>query len=554
MKLHIQANRIIKIISMWTHYEYKIKVELATMKSFNVTGLCIPEKNYMVDVSNKLDKIKEMIDKELYFTINRGRQYGKTTTIYLLEKMLSQQYIMLWISFEGIGDESFEAPERFCHMFMEKVQDALERIHNFNDKEYIKSWVDYNVIDFKLLNKHITQMCKGKKIVLMIDEVDKTSNNRVYLHFLGMLRDKYLLRNSGKDYTFQSVILAGVYDIKNIKLKMINDGTHIPKAQEGKIYNSPWNIASTFNVDMSFNPQEISTMLMDYEKDHPTGMDIKTISEEIYKYTSGYPFLVSRICQCLDEELNKDWSIEGVEKAVKVLLIEKNTLFDDIFKNIENSKNFYDLLYKILVNDQGNFSSFDTPEIELGLMLSILKIYEGQLLVSNIIFEIRIYNYLIQKNIDHFNENASDYLYGRFIKDDKLDMEHILRKFSEFYYSEFRDRDQKFVEREGRLLFLCFLKPIINGKGFYYVEPETRQDRRMDIVVTFGNEQFIIELKIWRGEMAKAEAYEQIAGYLDTMAADKGYMLTFDFRKNKDKNPKTEWIEYKGKKIFDVVM
>ena len=42
--------------------------------------------------------------------------------------------------------------------------------------------------------------------------------------------------------------------------------------------------------------------------------------------------------------------------------------------------------------------------------------------------------------------------------------------------------------REGRLLFLSFLKPIINGMGHYVVEPETRGSRRMDIVVFYGSQ------------------------------------------------------------------
>lgn len=55
-------------------------------KKFNVTGLCIPEKNYMVDISSKIHMIiTEYIQEGKYFTINRGRQYGKTTTLYLLE-------------------------------------------------------------------------------------------------------------------------------------------------------------------------------------------------------------------------------------------------------------------------------------------------------------------------------------------------------------------------------------------------------------------------------------------------------------------------------------
>ena len=30
----------------------------------------------------------------------------------------------------------------------------------------------------------------------------------------------------------------------------------------------------------------------------------------------------------------------------------------------------------------------------------------------------------------------------------------------------------EFLEREGRFMFICFLKPIIDGTGFYYSEPE----------------------------------------------------------------------------------
>ena len=58
----------------------------------------------------------------------------------------------------------------------------------------------------------------------MIDEVDKSSDNQIFLSFLGLLREKYLKWQQGKDETFQSVILAGVYDVKTLKLKLISNG------------------------------------------------------------------------------------------------------------------------------------------------------------------------------------------------------------------------------------------------------------------------------------------------------------------------------------------
>lgn len=71
--------------------------------------------------------------------------------------------------------------------------------------------------------------------------------------------------------------------------------------------------------------------------------------KEIYSFTSGYSFLVSRICQCIDEELDKGWFVDSVRNAVKIILYEKNTLFDDIGKNLENNKELYDFVYSILI-------------------------------------------------------------------------------------------------------------------------------------------------------------------------------------------------------------
>ena len=239
----------------------------------------------------------------------------------------------------------------------------------------------------------------------MIDEVDKTSNNRIFIHFLGMLRDKFLARKNGEDHTFHSVILAGVHDIKNIKLKMTTEGSYTPAPEENKVYNSgtalqavlscnsPWNIAVSFRVDMSFNPAEIAAMLTDYETDHCADMDIPAISEAIHTCTGGYPFLVSRICQCLDEELDRNWTPAGVQKAVNVILDEKNTLFDDIFKNLETWKELYDFVYSVLITGEQRAFVIHDPLIELGVMFGFLKNSNGKVAIANRIFEIAMSNY-----------------------------------------------------------------------------------------------------------------------------------------------------------------
>jgi len=522
------------------------------MKRFNVTGICVPEKHYMVDIGGKIAQIKKLVDNESYFTINRARQYGKTTTLHELEKKLAGEYTVVSISFEELGDESFASAERFCPVFIRQIVRALR--FTSAEPEYIEQWADYNIADFDSLGEHITKMCENKKVVLLIDEVDKTSNNRVFLHFLSTLRGKYLKAQKGKDHTFHSVVLAGVYDIKNIKVKMIKEGLYTPLPAEDKIYNSPWNIAVDFEVDMSFGPTEIAGMLRDYEADHHTGMDIAEISEEIHKYTSGYPFLVSRICQHIDEKFGKEWTAVGIQKAIKAMVPEQNTLFSSLCTNLENSKTLYNFIYDIMIVGKQRTFSAGNPTISLALMYGMIKNENEKITVSNKIFELVLCDYFISKDEEKRANEPTGTLLEDVLREGRFDMELCLNRFAEHYHEIYSGRSAKFLEREGKFLFLTYLKPLINGQGFYHFESQLSDERRMDIVVDFGRDQFIVELKIWRGKKYEEDAYGQLLGYMETKKATKGYLLVFDFRKDVNKTHKAEWVKVDGKEIFEVVI
>lgn len=54
------------------------------------------------------------------------------------------------------------------------------------------------------------------------------------------------------------------------------------------------------------------------------------------------------------------------------------------------------------------------------------------------------------------------------------------------------------------------------------------------MIVDYLGEQFIVELKIWHGNEYNERGEEQLAGYLDYYHKEKGYMLSFNFNKNKN--------------------
>jgi hypothetical protein len=249
-----------------------------------------------------------------------------------------------------------------------------------------------------------------------------------------MLRDKFLFRNAGDDYTFHSVILAGVYDIRNLKQKMILAGNYIPTAGESAM-NSPWNIAVDFNIDMSFSAAEIETMLVEYEKDYHTGMNIVEIAEEIRFYTSGYPYLVSRICLLIERDLNRNWTLDGVREAVKLILKENSTLFDDLFKKIEEHSDLKNLLYNLTVGEKIISYNPHDPVIKFGLMFCFLaERKDNKLVIHNKIFEIAITDYFISRNTtspEHRNMRGA--MKSEIVADGIFDMELCLTKFKRHY-------------------------------------------------------------------------------------------------------------------------
>ncbi|MDX2302346.1 MAG: hypothetical protein NW226_06075, partial [Microscillaceae bacterium] len=99
-------------------------------KEFNDTGLCVPEKHFMVDTLPKLNQVMDLINRGKYFTMNRPRQFGKTTTAFLLLKELSKKedYLLLDLSFEVAEDQSFENKQNFALYFAKSLQKALLRL------------------------------------------------------------------------------------------------------------------------------------------------------------------------------------------------------------------------------------------------------------------------------------------------------------------------------------------------------------------------------------------------------------------------------------------
>ncbi len=141
---------------------------------------------------------------------------------------------------------------------------------------------------------------------------------------------------------------------------------------------------------------------------------------------------------------------------------------------------------------------------------------------------------------------------NQFIEDGRLNMRLVLEKFVRHFDDLYGDQGQIFYEEDGRRYFLLYLRPIINGSGNYYIESETRNRERTDVIIDYGGEQIIVELKVWRGNAYNERGERQLLDYLDYYHLKKGYMLSFNFNKNKEIG--VEEISVKGKILIEAVV
>ncbi len=528
-------------------------------KYFNINGICYPDKHYMVNLDRRLQEIRCLVERGDYFIINRARQYGKTTTLRALSQYLQNDFCVIPLSFQRMSTAKFQNEYIFSTAF---AQALLKVIYNERKKvvglnsltvKTLEEALD-RTIDLVDLFNYLSELCASSKkpIVLIIDEVDSASNNQVFLDFLAQLRDSYLDREDTP--TFQSVILASVYDIKNLKQKIRPDEEHR--------YNSPWNIAAKFTIDMSFSVLDIKGMIDEYDQVYHINMDIGAIAQSIYDYTSGYPFLVSYICKLLDEQIsspqlfgNKEsaWTTAGIIEAVKILMTDSNTLFDDMRKKVEDHSKLRNMLRSILFNGKSFPYNPDSYPIDIGTMFGLIKEKNGTVVIANRIFETRLYNLFMSEDLVNSETYQAALLdRNQFIKSGHLNMELVMKKFMEHFTEVYADCDSTFIEDNGRRLFLLYLKPIINGTGNYYIEARTRDLRRTDVIIDYHGQQEIVEMKVWHGGEYNRKGEEQLAGYLEDYHLDRGYLLSFNFNKRK-KVGMTKTI-CNGKTIVEIVV
>jgi hypothetical protein len=497
--------------------------------------------------------MRKMVDEGKYFVINRPRQFGKTTSLFLLRQALIKDYTPFQLDFQIVSEE-LKADSSFIKAFFTMLIDSVNNYGiNVSDgfTDYLsKCAKDQSLLVFSNLPGMINKLCSmsDKPLVLIVDEVDKAASSSSFISLLSTMRSMYLNKYEVK--TFQSVILASVIDIKNLKIK-------IDPLSDEKL--SPWNIASDFNIDMSFSVEDIAQMVEDYAKERSIGLNLAEASKALYDFTSGYPYIVSKMCSIIEgwiadgsREACEAWSLGGIMRAAdKLASSELNSLLDSLMSKVKAYPDLKKMLYKMLFyGEKVKYNNYVSSH-ELGVRFGLLKVGENNVLsVGNRIFETVLYEYFIQEKLSEEDIAVRDK--NQCVDDGVLNMDKIVMRFVKFYGEVYGGKSQKYLEKEAGIIFMAYLRAIINGVGMYFIEAELRDERRTDIVVSYNNHFYVVALKIWYGEAYILRGEKQLLEYLNFYELVRGYMIIFSFMQSKKVGVTERFFE--GKAILEAIV
>ncbi len=469
------------------------------MRYFNTSGPNIPVKHYTLSRLNLIERGKNLVHDERYFTIWAPRQTGKSTYFrFLATELQKDGYKVAFVNFEN-----------FRHLnqtdFLARLCDAL-----------LEQWG--MTFDRTTLGTVFQQIENNKteKAVLIIDEVEGI-NAEYFGDVLHSIRNVY---HSRMNCMLKSVILVGVNNIVGV----VQDNA------------SPFNIADNLNVPY-FTNEETRTLLEQHEQETGQLFEEK-VKAKISEITANQPGLVNGFAwKLVDNSPEKpvigyDDYLE-VEKWFLTRYLDKNV--SNIINKAQKHRAFVERLlftetkipfqiYKehikelyvngIITYDDDNFITFNVPLYQKCLHSAFYPDMNGE-------------GKTIQKNI-----NVKDY----FDETGLLNLDKVIQEYKAYAlkrgFQPFREKDENdnyLSIKEAGLVYSfetyinAFLG-VVRGKS--YLEAHAALGRT-DLVINVRGFEQVVEAKVYQNITQFGDGKIQLAYYLTRLGLKMGYYLVF---------------------------
>jgi hypothetical protein len=488
--------------------------------SFNTAGACVPGEHYMLPPALRLGRVLQLVDERKYFTLQSGRQTGKTTSAQWLARHYNagERYRAIWVDLQTACEQP--DPAVAFRTVLTNLDFAVETW--LGDvgvpPPSARSLEDPATVVLRYL-RDLAGRCP-RPLVVLIDEADGLVGPTM-VSFLSQLRDGYLARS----------MAPFPHSIALIGARAVRDYVYTQEERRAAAWlgtTSPFNITAEAVSLGPFTHAEVEELLLQHTT--ATGQRFEPAAvAAIYELSQGHPWLVNALADRVVEHDLPDRSIavtpEHVEAAKETLIVERRTHIDSLVARLREPR-VSRILDPMLAGEQTANDVLD-DDFAYVLGLGLIRRREGRFEIANPIYrEVvpRALTYIRQMQIA--NEPA-DYLRP----DGTLDMARLMADWQIFWCEDGHLAASGFSYRESgpHRMLMAFLQRIVNGGG--RIEREYGLGRgALDLVVEWRGQRHAIEVKLRRDTQTEKRALAQVTRYLDKIGLDEGWLVMFDLR------------------------
>lgn len=511
------------------------------MKKFCISGPIIPEDNYYISQRLNWKELDGFIQNKFYFVLHAPRQSGKTTAIEAFIRHLNQTntYAALYVNIEPAQAARDNVKEALIAMVEELANAISYQLPEYKKIAlHLKEMIKIHPITLNLLLNALRFIAESldKPFVLFIDEIDALIGDSL----LSVLRQIRAGFNQRPDRFPQALCLIGLRDIRDYRVWSKEQGVYISTS-------SPFNIKAESLTLENFTLDDVKNLY----NQHTQATGQKFTDEAIeyaYYITQGQPWLVNALAYqaCFREITDRTQSItkDVLEKSKEQLIARRDTHIDSLIDKLHEER--VRSIIDATISCQSSFEAFKPDDVQYVRDLGLIT--KKGFSIANPIYQEIIPRELTWTTQERLDQKTTFYLQ----KDGSLNMVALLQSFTNFFRENSVSWLHEFDYKESgpHLLLMAFLQRIINGGGT--IQREYALDRkRADLLITWRNTKFVIELKIKYKESTLAKGLEQTSEYMDIARAHEGHLILFD------RDPNISWenkISYEevmahGKKI-----
>jgi hypothetical protein len=499
----------------------------------------------MLPPERRLPKVRELVDRALYFVLHAPRQTGKTTTVRALARSLTAEgsYAALVASCE-VGQVRAERFEEGLAGVLDSIRQAarLDLPEELRPPE-----VDSTVPILTRFQDVLARWCLAcpRPVVLFLDEIDALQDE-VLLSILRQLRSGYAGRPRGAP---QSVALIGLRDVRDYRIQVRPDAESLGTS-------SPFNIKVESLTLRNFTGAEVEELYGQHTKETGQVFTAEAASHA-FEISRGQPWLVNALGFQAVEQVVPDRSVaveaHHVERAKEILIERRDTHLDSLIDRLREPR-VRRVLEPILT---GELLSPDVLDDDVQFVKDLGLVTSG---LAGLEIANPIYREIIPRALASVAQESLPVLRAPFIASDgTLRFDKLLDDFQAFWceHAELYLARQPYSEAAAQLVFMAYLQKVVNGGGLIDREYAVGSGR-IDLCVRWphpgGLQRWAAELKVWRDGRSDplSEGLKQLSFYLARLGLDRGTLILFDHRSSARSIPercsRTD-VEHEGRRM-----